>query len=60
MKKLINYRRNFLKNSSYFISSLLFSSIFRINTSYSKSKLKPKIIIVGFGIGGATCVKLSS
>ena len=56
MKKLNNYRRNFLKNSSYFISSLLFSSIFKINTSYSKSKLKPRIIIVGFGIGGATCI----
>ena len=56
MKKLNNYRRNFLKSSSYFISSLLFSSLFKINISYAKSKLKPRIVIVGFGIGGATCI----
>ena len=56
MKKLNNYRRNFLKNSGYLISSLLLSSIFKINISYAKSKLKPRIIIVGFGIGGATCI----
>ena len=56
MKKLNNYRRNFLKSSSYFISSLLFSSLFKIKTSYAKSRLKPRIVVVGFGIGGGTCI----
>ena len=56
MTKLNNHRRNFLKSSGYFISSLLFSSMFKIKNSYAKSKLKPRIIIVGFGIGGATCI----
>ena len=56
MKKLNNYRRSFLKSSGYLLSTLLFSSLFKINTSVAKTKLKPKIIIVGFGIGGATCL----
>ena len=56
MKKLNKQRRNFLKSSSYFISSLLFSLLFKVSNSLAKTKLKPRIIIVGFGIGGATCV----
>jgi sulfide dehydrogenase [flavocytochrome c] flavoprotein subunit len=56
MKKLNNYRRSFLKSSGYLLSTLLFSSLFKINSSVAKTKLKPKIIIVGFGIGGATCL----
>ena len=56
MKKLNNYRRSFLKSSGYLLSTLLFSSLFKINNSVAKTKLKPRIIIVGFGIGGATCL----
>ena len=56
MKKLNKYRRNFLKSSSYFISSLLFSLLFKVGNSSAKTRLKPRIIIVGFGVGGATCV----
>ena len=54
MKKLNKQRRNFLKSSSYFISSLLFSLLFKVSNSLAKTKLNLRIIIVGFGIGGAT------
>lgn len=56
MKKFSNYRRSFLKSSSYFLSSLLFGTLFKIRDSTANTKLKPRIIIVGFGIGGATCL----
>jgi sulfide dehydrogenase [flavocytochrome c] flavoprotein subunit len=56
MKKFNNYRRNFLKSSGYLLSTLLFSNLFKINDSVAKTKLKPRIIILGFGIGGATCL----
>jgi len=55
MTSLFNKRRNFLKNfgislSYFFLSNLIFRKRLKANN-------KPRVVIIGFGIGGATCLK---
>ena len=56
MVKINNKRRMFLKNSSLILSSIIFSSLIKLKNLNAKNNRKPKIVIVGYGVGGATCL----
>ncbi len=51
-----NSRRKFLKKSSNFLSYFLLVNLLNFKRAFSYKK-KPKIVIVGYGIGGATCLQ---
>ena len=51
-----NSRRKFLKKSSNFLSYFLLVNLLNVKRGFSYKK-KPKIVIVGYGIGGATCLQ---
>ncbi len=54
MKKLKSNRRNFIKESGLLLTLIFFNSLIKFKDLGAQSRLKPKIVIVGYGVGGAT------
>ena len=54
MKKLKSNRRNFIKESGLLLTLIFFNSLIKFKNLGAQSRLKPKIVIVGYGVGGAT------
>ena len=54
MKKLKSNRRNFIKESGLLLTLIFFNSLIKFKDLGAQSRLKQKIVIVGYGVGGAT------
>ena len=50
-------RRKFLKKLGLYSSFLALTNMFVSKGLESKGKIKPRVVILGYGIGGATCLE---
>ena len=50
-------KRKFLKKIGLYSSFLALNNFFIFKNLKSKNKVKPKVVIIGYGIGGATCLE---